>query len=60
MNDDLRCPPCTGQCAQGRSCPAKPLERPALPAEPFVLRWSLIAVIVAFWGCAAMIVWSWL
>ena len=59
-NDHQRCPPCTCQCVQGRSCPAEPLERPAMSAEPFVLRWSLIAVIAAFWGCVAMIVGSWL
>ena len=43
------CPPCSGHCLQGRSCPAN------VPRDPSAMRWVLVAV-VAFWGGVAWLV----
>jgi hypothetical protein len=60
------CPPCTGDCNEGRTCPARflPAGRPLVPGEDATphagkdfgpLRGFLIAVIVVFTAWSAVI-----
>lgn len=44
------CPPCTGDCAQGRQCPAPAKLHPAAAA----LAWFL-GIVLFLAGCAAMV-----
>jgi hypothetical protein len=47
------CPPCTGDCVQGRACPAHECE----PRGPGEFRWVVLGLAL-FWAAVA-VVWRW-
>jgi hypothetical protein len=54
---ELRCPPCTGNCQQGRACPAYPSLAPALSdneRSTLERRWQIVEALVAIAAVAVI------